>query len=99
MGGEPWEGEQRELKPHTLSLGVRDPRNAFPFPTSIYTTCIRDSNRQSLTVTSTNPKRSEGTEPNGPESKHPAPPGGDHDNTKLGALKPWIENIWPYSLW
>lgn len=41
------------------------------------------------------PKEERGPRAHGPESKHPAPPGGDHNNTKLGVLKPWVENIWP----
>ena len=50
--------------------------------------------RQSITETSTNPERSRVP---GPESKHRAPPGGNHGNPKRGAIKPRMENTWPRS--
>lgn len=34
----------------------------------------------------------------GQEAKHRAPPGGDQGDRKPGAIKPWIENIWPNPL-
>lgn len=44
------------------------------------------------------PKEELGHRASGPESKHQAPPGGNHDNPKSGAIRFWMENIWPSPL-